>query len=93
MVQYHVFLKRFKGSTRPDVCIFYDEDREAAIREMQRYCKKNGFSIYDSDGHFTITDIVLVAKEPIVGAPVISTTSYHELFDVCGERRKTDDDT
>lgn len=80
MIEYSVILKRHKGSARPDVCIFRDENRDVALREMHNYCKMNGFTIYDRDGRFTIADIVLVEKEPIVGAPVISTTPYCELF-------------
>ena len=87
MIEYSVMLKRFPGSTRPDVCIFRDEDREKAISEMAKYAKQNGFSIYDRDGHFTIATISLVEKEPIVGAPVISEMKYHELFDHLGNRR------
>ena len=81
MVEYSVVLKRHKGSSRPDVCIFSSEDRKEALREMHKYCMKNGFSIHDRDGHFTIANIILVEKEPIVGAPVISMTPYCELFD------------
>lgn len=88
MVEYSVILKRFPGSTRPDVCIFRDEDREAAIREMSNYVKKNGFSIHDQDGHFTIASVHLVEKEPIAGAPILSDIPYHQLFDWSGERKK-----
>jgi len=87
MVEYSVILKRFPGSSRPDVCIFRDEDREKAIREMKKYVDRNGFSIYDSDGHFTIASVHLVAKEPIVGAPVLSEIAYHDLFDYLGNRK------
>ena len=80
MIEYSVMLKRFPGSSRPDVCIFRDESRDAALREMHKYCKQNGFSIHDMDGHFTIANITLVEKEPIVGAPVISETPYCEVF-------------
>lgn len=89
MVEYSVILKRFKGSSRPDVCIFRDEDREAAIREMRKYCVKNGFSVHDSDGHYTIADIILVEKEPIAGTPILCTLSYHEIFDVNDNRLAT----
>ena len=80
MVEYSVVLKRHIGSNRPDVCIFRDESCEAAVRAMKSYCKKNGFTVYDTDGRFTIRDIVLVEKEPIFGSPVFSETSYHKLF-------------
>ena len=88
MVEYSVILERFEGSARPDVCIFRDESREKAIKAMRDYDAKNGFSIYDADGHFTIADILLVEKEPVVGAPVLSVTPYCELFDCCGNRKK-----
>ena len=88
MVEYSVMLKRFPGSARPDVCIFRDEDRETAIREMQKYVRKNGFTVHDTDGHYTISSVVLVEKEPIAGSPVLSVTRYHELFDECDNRRK-----
>ena len=88
MIEYSVMLKRHAGSGRPDVCVFRDEDRELAIKKMQEYDRKNGFSVYDSDGRFTIADIVLVEKEPIVGAPILSVTPYIEIFDEAGNRRK-----
>ena len=89
MIEYSVMLERHKGSSRPDVCVFSDYDREKAIAEMGAYCKKNGFTVKDNDGKFTIADIVLVEKEPIVGAPVISRTPYIEIFDIYGERRRS----
>ena len=80
MVEYSVILKRHKGSPRPDVCVFMDESRDKALKEMRKYRQNNGYSVHDRDGWFTIEDIVLVEKEPIVGAPVISVTPYRELF-------------
>ena len=88
MIEYSVILERYKGSSRPNVCVFSDYDRETAISQMGVYCKKNGFSVYDKDGRFTVANIALIAKEPIVGAPVISRTSYCELFDIYGNRKK-----
>ena len=80
MVEYSVILKRHRGSTRPDVCIFRDEDRSKALKAMKRYRQTEGYSVHDKDGWFTIADIVLVEQEPIVGAPIISETPYRELF-------------
>lgn len=88
MVEFQVVLKRHKGSTRPDVCIFRDEDLELAINEMRLYCKQNGFTVQDRDGRFTISTIMLVEKEPIYGAPVLSETPYHEIFDELDNRRE-----
>jgi hypothetical protein len=82
MVEYSVILKRFKGSARPDVCIFRDESRDAAIREMRRYCKQYGFTVEDHDGRHTIAGIHLVAKEPIAGAPVLSEMRYLDVLDI-----------
>ncbi len=88
MIEYSVILRRFKGSSRPDVCIFRDEDREKALAEMHRYGMREGFTVQDHDGRFTIDTIQLVEKEPIAGAPVLSVKSWHELFDENGNRRK-----
>lgn len=87
MIEYSVILKRHKGSTRPNAVIYRDENRERAIAEMAKYSRANGFTVLDRDGRFTIADIVLVEKEPIFGAPVISETPYIEIFDECGRRR------
>jgi len=87
MVEYSVILNRFKGSTRPDVVIYQDESREKAIKEMKKYVDKNGFSIHDRDGHFTIAGVSLVEKEPISGAPVLSVMQYHDIFDIDGKRK------
>jgi hypothetical protein len=81
MIEYSVILKRWCGSGRPDVVIFRDESRDEALKEMKKYVDKNGFTVYDSDGRFTIESVHLVEKEPIVGAPVLSEYAYHELFD------------
>lgn len=81
MVEYSVVLKRHRGSTRPNATLFRDEDRDVALRMMRKYVKENGFTILDHDGRFTIADVLLVAQEPIVGAPVLSVTTYHELFE------------
>ena len=81
MIEYSVVLKRFEGSTRPDVVVFRDEDREKAISEMRKYAVENGFTVYDKDGRFTIKTIALEEKEPIVGAPLLSSIPYHKLFD------------
>ena len=87
MKTYYVVLKRHKGSSRPDVIVFYDEDRETAIAEMDKYVRKNGFTVFDADGRFTIATVALVEKEPISGSPVISEMLYHEIFDHLGNRR------
>ena len=88
MVEYSVILKRFPGSSKPDLCIFQDEDREKAIQAMKKYVDNEGFTAYDPDGRFTIQGVHLIEKEPIVGKPVISDLAYHEIFDtVTGKRR------
>ena len=81
VIEYSVVLKRWRGSSRPDVYIFSSEDREAALKAMRKYSKEEGFSIRDPDGRHTIANIVLIEKEPIAGSPIISETSYIELFD------------
>lgn len=86
MIEYSVILKRYENTPRPDVIIFRDEDREKAIAEMKKYVDKNGFTVYDRDGRFTISTVALEAKEPIAGAPVLSMTPYHKIFDNFGNR-------
>jgi hypothetical protein len=87
MIEYSVVLKRHTSSSKPDTILFRDEDREVAISEMQKYYKKNGFTIYDKDGHYTISNIILVEQESIVGAPILSVTKYCDLFDVFDRRK------
>lgn len=88
MVEYSVILKRHKGSTRPDVFIFSDEDREKAIAAMRNYVMKHGFTVQDHDGRFTIAGVHLIAKERIAGAPILSETAYLQIFNEHDERRK-----
>lgn len=59
------------------ICIFYDEDRRKALKEMQKYVKRKGF--VTPDGQFTVADVVL--RERTATGKVISITSYHKLFD------------
>ena len=87
MIEYSMMLRRYAGSSRPDVCVFRDEDREKAVREMGRYVDKYGFSVQDHDGRYTIADVTLLAKEPVAGAPVISETPYICIYDENGRRR------
>lgn len=86
MIEYAVVLKRYEGSSRPDVIVYRDEDREKAISEMQKYVKTNGFTVHDKDGTFTIKTITLEEKEPIVGSPILSVIPYHKIFDHLGNR-------
>lgn len=86
MVEYSVILKRYEGSSRPDVVVFRDENREKAIAEMRKYDQKYGFSVQDKDGRFSIKTILLEEKEPIAGAPILSSIPYHKLFDHLGNR-------
>lgn len=88
MVEYEVILKRYEGSSRPDVCVFRDENRELAIREMGKYVNKYGFTVVDRDGRFTIAGVHLIEKEPIAGSPIISEVNYYDIFDIYGNRRR-----
>lgn len=82
--RYNVILERHRPSTRPDVCVFYDEDRNIALKEMQKYVKQNGFTITEKDGRFSIADVLLVQCR--LTGEVISTTPYCKLFDVINDR-------
>lgn len=84
---YDVIAKRHRGTNKPNVCVFYDEDKEKALKAMRDYDKKHGFCIETSEGTFSIADLVLREREAT--GKVISETSYHELFDINGNRRPT----
>ena len=81
---YDVIAKRHRGSSQPDVVLFYDEDKEKAISEMKKYVDKNGFVIIENEGRFTIGDVVLREREST--GKEISRKSYRELFDIFGKR-------
>ena len=59
------------------ICIFYDEDKNRALKEMRKYVKKNVF--VTPDRQFTVEDVVLREREAT--GEVISITPYHKLFD------------
>ena len=82
---YDVILKRHQPTTKSNVCIFYDTDREAAIKEMGKYVKNHGFTITEKTGTFTIANVVLREREAT--GTLISETSYCELFDFSGKRK------
>lgn len=58
------------------MCLFYDENRNKALKEMQKYVKGHGFTT--PDGKFTVTDVVLRERKPT--GEEISITPYHKLF-------------
>lgn len=60
------------------ICIFYDEDRKKALKEMQKYVKSHGFSTPDKK--YSIADVVL--RELDATGAEISITPYHKLFNV-----------
>ena len=58
------------------ICIFYDEDRNKALKEMQKYVDSHGFTTPDKK--FTIENVVLREREAT--GKVIGITPYCELF-------------
>ena len=85
MYIYDVILKRHSTSTRKNVCIFYDENKILALDKMAEYVKKNGFSIVEKDGRFTIADVILRQRKPT--GEVISEIPYRKLFDTITGKR------
>lgn len=86
-VIYRVVLERDAAAGLPDVCVFYDEDKRLALKEMQRYVKNHGFSYKTEKGTFTVHDVAL-AKTKTTGE-IISKTPYYKLFNtVTGELLK-----
>lgn len=67
-------------------CIFYDEDREKALKEMNKYVKRYGF--VTPDRKYTVKNVVL--RERTSTGDVISITPYVEIFDIDGRRRCKD---
>ena len=63
-VRYKVVLKRHRPSVRPDVCVFYDEDRKKTLKEMQKYVKAHGFTTDDKDGRGKRSSILLPGYSP-----------------------------
>ena len=76
---YDVILERHSTSNRKNVCIFYDENKELAIKKMSEYVKKNGFTITEKDGRFSIATLILRERTP--SGEIIKETPYHEIFD------------
>lgn len=58
------------------ICIFYDEDRKKALKEMQKYVKQNGFVTPDKKQ--TVADVV--SREREATGKTISIIPYHKLF-------------
>ena len=58
------------------ICIFYDEDKKKALKEMQKYVKNNGF--VTPDNKYTVADVVLREREAT--GKIISITPYCKLF-------------
>ena len=83
---YAVIAKRFKQSDREDVCLFYDESKEKAIKFMESYAKNKGFVVEEKKGVFTIDTLILREKEST--GEVISEKTYREIFDIFGNRLK-----
>lgn len=65
-------------------CIFYDENREKVLQEMNKYVKKHGF--VTPDGKSAVKNVVL--RERKYTGEVISITSYIEIFDGLDRRRR-----
>lgn len=78
--RYKVVLERNSSLGVPDVCIFYDENRCVALKEMQKYVKANGFTITEKRGRFSVADVLLV-KCKLTGE-IVSKTPYCKLFNV-----------
>lgn len=82
---YDAIAKRHKGCSQPDVCLFYDYDREEVIKYIEKYDKKHGFSIDEKGKTYSIADIILRERE--LTGKKLKDTSYRELFDMYGKRK------
>lgn len=66
------------------ITMFYDEDRETVIREMQKYGKANGFTYTERGKRFSCANLVLTEETPT--GEILSETPYCEIFDHLGNR-------
>ena len=83
---YDVIAEKYSGDPRPDIILFYDEDKETAIKFMREYKKKHGFSIYENHNEFSVANLML--RDRTSDGKELSRKSYIELFDIYGNRRK-----
>lgn len=66
------------------ICIFYDENRKEALKQMQKYVKENGF--VTPDHKQTVSDVIL--RERKATGEEINITPYYKLFNITGELLK-----
>lgn len=81
---YRFKVEKHEPTENPYIIMFYDEDRETVIWEMQRYCKANGFSYIERGKCFSCADLVLTEETP--AGEILSETPYREIFDHLGNR-------
>ena len=62
---------------KPDVVLFYDEDRKQTIKFLHQYRRQHGYSVKDSMGTFTVRDLIL--RERTTTGEIISEVPYREL--------------
>lgn len=67
-------------------CIFYDDDRNKALKEMQKYVDSQGFTTLDKKFH--VENVVLRERESV--GNVISITPYCELFNTVTGKLKAE---
>lgn len=82
---YDVVAKRHNTETKPDVVLFYDEDRETSIKAMRKYCRENGFTITEGKYRFSIANLVIREREST--GKTVSETQYADIFDIYGRRK------
>lgn len=63
------------------ICVFYDGDRNEALKAMRQYVKEFGFVTPDKKS--TVADVVL--RERGATGEMISITPYCKLFDIDGK--------
>jgi hypothetical protein len=92
MTNYHVLLVHQKyapaiGYYEEYTCVFFDADRQQALKEMRRYVKQNGFAVRNRNERWeTVKDVVLRAAT--LTGEILAETPYCKLFDEYGEPRK-----
>lgn len=81
---YRFKIEKHEPTENPYIIMFYDEDRETVIREMQKYDKANGFTYTERGKRFSCANLVLTEETPT--GEILSETTYREIFDHLGNR-------
>lgn len=85
-VEYSVKTK-LAGCSKGSSLFLIGQDAKSGKIQMTEYDRKNGFTVSDKDGKFSIATIIL--RERTSTGKVISETPYHKIFNTVTGKRLT----